>query len=113
MAKVDSFMSFVGHYKYLITIVLGCLLVFVFSENSAINLLKLDNQKADLQTEIEQYEKQNRDAKTELEALKVSPNAVEKVARERYFMKKDDEDVFVLSTDEPAELSVNQNESKE
>jgi cell division protein FtsB len=29
----------------------------------------------------------------------VNPKAIEKIARERYFMKADDEDVFVLSDD--------------
>ena len=31
--------------------------------------------------------------------LDSDPKAIEKIARERYFMKTDDEDIFVLSDD--------------
>lgn len=103
MSKIDSFFKFIGHYKYLITIVLGILFCGVLSESSVLKLMKLDIQKQNIDNEIEQYNKQNADAKSQLEELKTNPDAVEKVARERYFMKQDDEDVFVLSTDEPAE----------
>ena len=33
-----------------------------------------------------------------------NPAAIEKIARERYFMKADDEDVFVLSDDQKSDL---------
>ena len=36
----------------------------------------------------------------ELRMLDRNPKAIEKIARERYFMKADDEDIFVLSDDE-------------
>jgi len=32
--------------------------------------------------------------------LRRDPKAIEKIARERYFMKTDDEDIYVLSDDE-------------
>ena len=49
-----------------------------------------------LQDEISNYEDQyERDTKTLLE-LDSSPKAIEKVARERYFMKKPNEDVYIF-----------------
>lgn len=36
----------------------------------------------------------------ELLQLQRNPKSIEKIARQRYFMKKDNEDVFVLSTDQ-------------
>lgn len=33
--------------------------------------------------------------------MRVDPKAYQKIARENYFMKADDEDIFVLSTDLP------------
>ncbi len=101
MAKIDSFLSLIGHYKYFITIVVGVVFVGFLSENSIMNLVKLDLQKGDLQTEIDRYRKETVKAEKELQALRKNPNAVEKVARERYFMKRPDEDVFVLSTEIP------------
>lgn len=40
--------------------------------------------------------------------MRVDPKAYQKIARENYFMKADDEDIFVLSTDMPN--STNNNE---
>ncbi len=101
MAKLDTLLNVFGHYKYLITIVVGLLFVGVLSETSLINLMKLDMVRNDLQAEVERYRKQSHDAEKELKALKNNPRAVEKVARERYFMKRHNEDVFVLSSDIP------------
>ena len=70
-------------------------------------------QKADLEEEIERYNKQDADSRRQLDELKTSPNAVEKVARERYFMKKDNEDVFVLSTDQPTNNTNDNNDKSE
>lgn len=36
-----------------------------------------------------------------LREMRVDPKAYQKIARENYFMKADDEDIFVLSTDLP------------
>lgn len=35
--------------------------------------------------------------------MRLGPEVFGKIARERYFMKADDEDIFVLSTDLPEE----------
>ncbi len=99
MTKFETFINLLGHYKYLITAVLGLLFVTVLTDYSAINLVKMDMQKSDLQSEIDRYTRQAEDAERELQNLKTNPDAVERVARERYFMNKDGEDVFVLSTD--------------
>ena len=103
MAKLERLLGVLEHYKYLIVVALGIALVGFLSENSIMNLIELDMQKAELEREIEKYDKEDADAKKQIDELKHNPNAVEKVARERYFMKKADEDVFVLSTDEDAE----------
>ncbi len=102
MTKFEAFVNIVGHYKYLITIVLGVLFITVLTDYSLVNLVKLDMQKSDLQEEIDLYTKQASEAESELHRLKSNPGAVERVARERYFMNKEGEDVFVLSTDIPA-----------
>lgn len=99
MAKLERFLDVIGHYKYLITIVVGLSIILFLGENSVMNLLKLKMQKEDLQEEIDRYNAQEAQSKKSLEELKTNPDAVEKVARERYFMKKADEDVFVFSTD--------------
>lgn len=99
MTKVETILNLIGHYKYLITIVVGVAVIGVFSDNSFINLMELNMKKTDLQEEIAKFKKQNAESANELRVLKHNKDMIEKVARERYFMKKDDEDIFVISTD--------------
>lgn len=99
MTKVETILNLIGHYKYLITVVVGVAVIGVFSDNSFINLMKLSMKKSDLQEEIAKFKKQNAESSSELRVLKHNKDMIEKVARERYFMKKDDEDIFVIGTD--------------
>ncbi len=109
MSKLETFLCVIGHYKHLITVVAGVLLVGVLSDTSIVALIKLDTTKNTLQSEVDYYKKQAAEAKKELEDLSNNRYAVEKVARERYFMKHQDEDVFVLSTDIPI---INENNNR-
>jgi len=92
-------MGFLSHYKYLIVIVLGVLIVGFVDENSLRQHFQNKLKIGDLQAEIERYNTQHAKDSKRLREIKSNPKAVEKVARERYFMKADDEDIFVLSTD--------------
>ncbi|MCD8282807.1 MAG: septum formation initiator family protein [Prevotella sp.] len=102
MSSIETFLNVVGRYRHLIAIVIGVLFVGFLSDTSIVSLMKLDGIKSNLQAEVNYYRRQEKEAAAELEALRSSRFAVEKVARERYFMKYSDEDVFVLSTDLPA-----------
>ena len=44
-------------------------------------------------------DKQITDTKQELSLLKTNPETLEKYAREKYLMKKDNEDLFVITSD--------------
>lgn len=99
MAKIEVVLAYLGHYKYPITIIVGILWVCLLSENSTIDLIKLNAQRNELRDEVEHRRAENDKAKKELDELRHNTSMIEKVARERYFMKCDDEDVFVLSTE--------------
>ena len=88
------------HYKYIIVTVVGTLIVVVFDDNSIRKRIELDMQIDDLKSEIKKYNARNEADSKQLKELKRNPKAIEKIARERYFMKADDEDIYVLSTDE-------------
>lgn len=92
--------NLLGHYKYLIVIVLGLFMVSVVGNNSFSKRIQYELQKDDLEEEIEKYKARNEQDTKRLNELKRNPKAIEKVARERYFMKTDDEDIFVLSDDQ-------------
>ena len=89
-----------SHYKYLIVVVLGILMVGVLGDNSFRKRIQYGLQIDGLKDEIDKYNAQNEHDAKKLKELRQNPKAIEKVARERYFMKTDDEDIFVLSDDE-------------
>ncbi len=109
-SRLNIILEVISHYKYLITVVVGLLVVGVLDDNSFRKRIQYELQISELEDQIEQYNKQyERDSK-KLQEIKKDPKAIEKIARERYFMKADDEDIFVLSTDEQAEKNTNEDD---
>lgn len=56
------------------------------------DLNSLQNRKTELGNQIEE-------SRQELSLLKTSPQTLEKYAREKYLMKRDNEDLFIIDTD--------------
>jgi len=109
-SRLNIILEVISHYKYLITVVVGLLVVGVLDDNSFRKRIQYELQISELEDQIEQYNKQyERDSK-KLQEIKKDPKAIEKIARERYFMKADDEDIFVLSTDEQTEKNTNEDD---
>ena len=92
-SKLSAFGGILSHYKYLITVVVGVAMVGFLDSDS---YLQRVNQ---LKDEIKKYNEQNEKTTKELRTIRDNPRAIEKIARERYLMRADDEDIFVLSTD--------------
>ena len=107
-ARFNHILNLLAHYKYLIVLVVSTLIVGVFDENSVLKRIQLDLQIGDLKAEIEKYNNQHEADSRQLNELRHHPQAIEKIARERYFMKADDEDIYILSDDEKS-----QNENEE
>lgn len=82
--------------KYLITIVVFLLWMIFFDSHNMVerynyykDIMKLKQQKTYYQQKITQD-------KQKLNELKTNSSNLEKFAREQYFMKKDDEDIFIV-----------------
>ncbi len=99
---LNELLNFLSHYKYLITIVVGLLVVGVLDENSFRMRVKYELQINELKDQIRKYETLNRVDTRKLQELRRNPKSIEKIAREDYFMKANGEDIFVLRTDEAA-----------
>lgn len=97
--KLSAFWGILSHYKYLITIMVGVAIVGFLDSDSYLQRVKHELQINQLKDEIKKYNEQNEKTTRELRIIRSNPRAIEKIARERYFMKADDEDIFVLSTD--------------
>lgn len=99
MSKLNPIWNFIGHNKYWIVIIFGVLIVGFLDENSLLQHARNLIQIKELNEQIDEYnECYNRD-NARLRELRSNPKAITKTAREKYFMKADDEDIFVLSTD--------------
>lgn len=95
--------NYLAHYKYLIVIVVGVLVVGVFDDNSIRQHIRYQIQIAGLRSEIDKYNAQLEKDTRLLKEMRKGPQVFGKIARERYFMKADNEDIFVLSSDIPDE----------
>ena len=80
-------------------------------ENSYMRRVQYDLRISELKAEIQRYRLESEQSTMALDELRRNPKAIEKIARERYFMKADDEDIYVLSDDEIK--AENQNETTE
>ena len=106
MKVIKNFLAALGRIlhlrviKYGLAVAIGFTLVGFVGENS---LLALFNNKlyiAELNEEIEKHNARTEKTMRQIKALDHDPKATERIARERYFMKHDDEDIFVLSDDD-------------
>ena len=96
-------MRFLGRFKYIIVSVLGIVLLTVVGENSLLQRYRYARQITELEEEIDKQETRFTRDSLRLSELERNPVEVRKIARERYFMKTDDEDIFVLSDEIPTE----------
>ena len=105
--------NYLSHYKYLIVIVVGVLVVGFIDDNSILQHVKYKIQIHNLHLEIDKYDARYQADSKLWHEMCHGTRAYEKIARERYFMKADDEDVFVLSTDLPNKENEQDDETAE
>lgn len=95
----------IPYMKYLVVMVIGVVLIGFVGSNSVWAHFKNKMLISELKDEIEHYEGEYQRDQKEIHLLQSNPKAMERIARERYFMKYADEDIFVLNTEgEPSEL---------
>ena len=89
--------------KYLLTIVGFAVWMLFFDDRDLyVTTFKQRNELNDLRKSKMYFEQQIADTKNELNKLKVNALTIEKYAREKYLMKRDNEDLFVI---EPSKLA--------
>ena len=105
MSKLYSLWELICRFKYVVVMAFILLIVVVLDDNSLLNRHKRSVHMEQMRTEIERYKQEYAYADGRLRELE-NPAAVEKLAREKYFMKRDNEDLFVLVdelSEQPAE----------
>ena len=105
ITSIKTFLLRVWHsafLKYAVVCIAGVLIVGVFDENSVWSHLKNLQRINELAEETEKYNAEYKRDQAQIRELDKNPKAMEKIARERYFMKVDDEDIFVLDDEQTA-----------
>ena len=86
--------------KYAVVFFAGVAIVGFLDENSVWSHVKNLQRISELTEETKKYNEEFQRDQAQVRELDKNPKAIERIARERYFMKADDEDIFVLSDDE-------------
>ena len=82
--------------KYLILFLLFILWVIFIDDYNLINQSKIKNTVNDLKSQKEFYIAKIKSDSTELHKLQNDPAEQEKFAREKFLMKKENEDIFII-----------------
>ena len=88
--------NFVRRHKYLITVLAFIAIVGFIDENSYVRRLHNQREISRLENEIQKYREEYNESTRLLDELEEDPTAMEKIAREKYLMKKPDEDIFIF-----------------
>ncbi len=96
----QSVKRYLFRMKYLVAFAIFAIAITFFGESSLLNRLSQQKEIDQLSTEIEEQKQIFEQDKEMLNSLKNDPEALKKVARERYYMKADDEDIFVIEDEE-------------
>ena len=107
MSKIHSAWLFMCKHKYFITILIIALIVGVVDEDSFLNRHPRQVRIDMLRWEIANYKNQYYEADRKIRELENNPRAVEKIARERYHMKRANEDVFIFVSEEEKAIAEN------
>lgn len=96
MSKLLTIWNYIRRHKYMITVLIFIVVIGFLDENSLIQRIKHRSEISALNGEIENYRKQYEEDTERLKELTTNPEALEKIAREKYLMKRPDEDIYVF-----------------
>jgi len=83
--------------KYFIAVGVFAAIMLFFDKNDVFTQSARNTQLKELQKSKQYYIERIASERKELEQLKSNPGTVEKYAREKYLMKRDNEDLFIIS----------------
>ena len=84
--------------KYLLAAAFFLVWMFFFDPKDLVSTIKRQAKLKELQKSDEHLSQIIKDSELELSQLKTDAQTIEKYAREKYLMKKDNEDLYIFST---------------
>ncbi len=94
--RIPSFLK----NKYAITAFVFLIWISFFDQNRLLTQLQYHIELDELEDEAEFYKQELEIIQADLNDLETNPQTLEKFAREKYLMKKDDEELFVIVVEE-------------
>lgn len=82
--------------KYFISVAIFGIVIIFLDKNDFFTQLERKNELRELEQSKQHYTKEIASERKELEALKNNPATLEKYAREKYLMKRDNEEIFIV-----------------
>lgn len=86
--------------KYLIALTVFLVWIVIFDSNNLIDRFRSLRELKQLRSDEEYYQQKIEDDSRKLRELKTDRESLEKFAREQYYMKKDNEDIFIVIDEE-------------
>lgn len=86
--------------KYVYATLVFAIIFLFFDEYNFIDQRRLDSILKDKKAQVEYYENENKKDAELLERLKTDTSLMEQVAREQYKMKRDNEVIYLIETQE-------------
>lgn len=83
--------------KYFIVFAAFCVVILFLDKNDFLTQLSRRNELNKLQQSKAYYSKEIKQLRTTSDNLSNNPGTIEKTAREKYLMKRDNEDLFIIS----------------
>lgn len=99
MERLKEIWLFIARHKYWVVCGVFLLLVGMVDENSLIQRFAHKREINRLNAEIEHYRRQYEEDSRMLKEITSNKESLEKVAREKYLMKKENEDIYIFEKD--------------
>ena len=103
MKRITGILKIVGN-KYLLATAVFAVFILFFDKNDIFTQLERKKQVKELEASKQFYQDGIEKTKRQLTDLQNNPAALEKYARENYYMKRTNEDVFIVDA-QPASAS--------
>lgn len=94
--RFSNIWSFILSYKYIITILVFAIWILFLDQTNLLYRSKLLKEIDFLEKRNDYYEAEIEKNETYYQDLLNNPKAKERLAREEYFMKKDNEEIFII-----------------
>lgn len=97
MSRLQSVWEMLGRIKYLLIIIVMAVIIGILDDNSYYSRWQRRQRMSAYEEQITKLREQYETDSTYLHDLETNPAIVERLARERYFMHRDGEDVFIIN----------------